>query len=41
MYPGSVATSRFSADTTKPYGALPLYAIGARRTFRVSLRKSF
>lgn len=41
QYLGGVATSRFSADTTKPYGALPLYTIGAPRTFQLTLRKTF
>lgn len=40
-YLGSIATSRFSADTTKPYGAAPLYAVGAPRTVLVSLHVNY
>jgi iron complex outermembrane receptor protein len=41
QYLGGVTTSRFSADTSKPYGALPLYSVGAPRTFQLSLRATF
>ncbi len=41
QYLGSIATSKFSADTTQAYGGAPLYAVGAPRTVQVSLRKSF
>jgi len=41
QYLGSIATSRFSADTTKPYGAAPLYAVGAPRTFLVSVHVNY
>jgi iron complex outermembrane receptor protein len=42
-YLGSIATSRYSADTTQLYGRLgaPLYAVGAPRTVQVTLRTSF
>ena len=43
QYFGSIATSRFAADTTKPYGLAgpPLYAIGAPRTFQVTVNMTF
>lgn len=41
QYLGSVATSRFSADTSKAYGAVPLYSVGAPRTVQLSLRATF
>jgi iron complex outermembrane receptor protein len=42
QYLGSVATSRFSADPTKPYGtAAPLYAVGAPRTVQFSVSASY
>jgi iron complex outermembrane receptor protein len=42
-YLGSIATSRYSADTTQVYGTLgaPLYAIGAPRTVQFTIRTSF
>jgi iron complex outermembrane receptor protein len=42
-YFGSIATSRFSADTTKLYGQAgpPLYAIGAPRTFQITMNVTF
>jgi iron complex outermembrane recepter protein len=40
-YLGSIATSRFSADPTKPYGTqAPLYAVGAPRTIQLSVSVS-
>ena len=42
-YLGSIATSRYSADTTQVYGTLgaPLYAIGAPRTVQFTIRTAF
>jgi iron complex outermembrane receptor protein len=41
QYLGSIPTSRFSADPTKPYGTVaPLYAIGAPRTIQLSVTMS-
>lgn len=40
-YLGSIPTTRFSSDTTKPYGAAPLYAVGAPRAYQLTLSTSF
>ena len=41
-YLGSIATSRFSANPTLPYGtSAPLYSVGAPRTFQLTLGAEF
>lgn len=41
QYLGSIATSRFSADRTQPYGNVPFYSVGAPRTYQLTVGLSF